>query len=208
MIAKLSLAINVLLIVAVIILFSRTSGSQPAGHAATPATPSAFSDTSAARAPVVAYINGDSINEKYAFITEKSASLEAGLKKANSKVQAEYGKRQKEAEELMQYAQGKQLPDDEKSVIQQRLMQLEEEMAMIEEREKESLMKQEVQLQKDLQERVNAFLQAYVREKGIDYVLNYQEGVQVILYGNEAYDVTSDVLKGLNDAYREEKSGK
>lgn len=209
MIAKIALGLNVVLAIAVVILFTRTS---PAGKMAEPITgepeQSVFSTNDSVKAPIVAYLNGDSINEKYLFIVEKTKGLEAGLKKANSKVQAEYDKRQKEVAELMQYAQSKQLPADEQEVIQNRLMQLEEEMAQIEDREKGSLLQQESELQKQLQERVNQFLTGYAKRKGIDYVLNYQEGLQLILYGNKVFDVTSEVVNGLNEEYRTEKAAK
>jgi outer membrane protein len=209
MIAKIALGLNIILAIAVVILFTRTS---PAEDAVAPDTgepeQSVFSTSDSVKAPIVAYVNGDSINEKYLFIVEKSKGLEAGLKKANSKVQAEYDKRQKEVAELMQYAQSKQLPVDEQEVIQNRLMQLEEEMAQIEEREKGSLLQQESELQKQLQERVNKFLTSYAKQKGIDYVLNYQEGIQLILYGNKAFDVTSEVVNGLNEEYKTEKAAK
>ncbi|MFN8775563.1 MAG: OmpH family outer membrane protein [Flavobacteriales bacterium] len=206
MIAKISLALNVLLAAAVVYLFTRlpvrttqtAAESEQAGG-------SVFQTGDSVHAPIVAFVNGDSINEKYLFIVEKTKGLEAGMRKANSKVQAEYDKRQKEVEELMRYAQSKELPKDEQEIIQGRLMQLEEEMAQIEEREKGSLLKQESELQEELQKRVNSFLVDYTREKGIDYVLNYQEGVQLILYGNHSFDVTGDVLRGLNEAYGKEK---
>jgi len=198
------------LTVAVGVLFFRKTSSTSSAQSPqeTPMVVSAFADTGAARSPIVAFINGDSINESYLYIKEKSAGLEAGFKRANSKVQAEYDKRQKEAGELMQYAQSKQLPDDEMRIIQERLMQLEDEMAGIEEREKGALMKQEQELQRELQKRVSKYLETYAREKGIDYVLNYQEGIQLILFGNAAYDVTDDVLVGLNAQYEEEKKKK
>jgi len=211
MIAKISLVLNILLAIAVAILFMRSTG-QKSSHSEIPGelipAGRAFQDTGATRAPIVAFVNGDSINEKYAFIAEKTAGLEAGLKKANTKVEAEYQKRQAEAAELMKYAQGKQLPEDEQRVIQDRLMQLEEEMAVIEEQEKGALLKKEEELQRELQKRVHEYLGSYSKEKGIDYVLNYQEGIQLILFGNQAYDVTSEVLKGLNEDYEVEKQKK
>jgi hypothetical protein len=35
--------------------------------------------------------------------------------------------------------------------------------------------------------------------------VNYQEGTQFILYGNNAYDITTDVINRLNALYDEEK---
>jgi outer membrane protein len=208
---KISIGFNVVLALAVAYLFitlPRRDEKKEFSGADTVKVATAFSDTSETRPPVVAYVNGDSINGKYAFIVEKTAALEAGMKTADRKVRGEYEKRQREAEELMQYAQSKELPDDEKMVIQQRMSELEQEMAAIEEQETGALMKKEEELQKELQKRVNAFLTVFSKEKGIDYVINYQEGVQLVLYGNTAYDITGEVIAGLNEEYEKEKTEK
>jgi Skp family chaperone for outer membrane proteins len=114
-------------------------------------------------------------------------------------------KRQAEAQELMQYAQSKQLPDDEARVIEERMARLQMEMEDIQAKESEGVMKKESEMQKELLAKVQEFLKTYTKEKGIDYVVNYQEGTQFILYGNNAYDITTDVINRLNVLYEEEK---
>ena len=105
----------------------------------------------------------------------------------------------------MQYAQSKQLPDDEAATIESRLQQLQVEMEQIQAKESNAVMEKEAEMQKELQERVQKYLDAYAKQKGIDFVVNYQPNTQFILYGNGAYDVTNDVLKGLNEEYLKEK---
>lgn len=206
MLSKISLAINVLLIVAVAILFTRTAKMD---HAVAPATPgavtSAFATGDSVRATVVAYVNADSLNEKYLFITEKSKALENKLRSSDDKIRREYGKREQEWNELMAYAQSKKLPDDEAQVIEQRLGTLQAEMDGIQQSEKDQLLKNEEELQNDLHDRVESFLETYTSQKGIDFVMNYSKTTPVVLYGNKAYDITSDVLRGLNDEYQKEK---
>jgi outer membrane protein len=120
-------------------------------------------------------------------------------------VRKEYQKRQAEVQDLMQYAQSKQLPDDEAATIESRLQQLQVEMEQIQTKESNAVMEKEAEMQKELQGRVQKYLDAYAKQKGIDFVVNYQPTTQFILYGNGAYDVTNDVLKGLNEEYLKEK---
>jgi outer membrane protein len=120
-------------------------------------------------------------------------------------VRKEYQKRQAEVQDLMQYAQSKQLPDDEAATIESRLQQLQVEMEQIQAKESNAVMEKEAEMQKELQGRVQKYLDAYAKQKGIDFVVNYQPTTQFILYGNGAYDVTNDVLKGLNEEYLKEK---
>jgi Skp family chaperone for outer membrane proteins len=81
-------------------------------------------------------------------------------------------------------------------------------MEAIQEREVGSLKKKEAELQEELISRVNKYLKTYTRQRGIDYVINQQSEFNLILYGNDAYDITSEVIAGLNAEYRAEKEPK
>ena len=81
-------------------------------------------------------------------------------------------------------------------------------MQAIEEREHGTLVQQEEELQKELMKRVNTYVEKFAKENGLDYVVNYQSGFQFILYGNKGYDITSEVVAGLNAEYEVEKGGK
>lgn len=210
MLSKISLGINVLLVAAVVYLFVKTSssgGSEAASSVSLPAN-SEFSSPEGPRAPILAYINGDSLNANYTFITERSKALEQKYRAADERVRREYERRQREVQELVMYAQSKQLPDDEARVVEERLTRLQMEMENIQQQESQAVMEKEAEMQKELMQRVQKFLQGYTKEKGIDYVVNYQSTTQFILYGNEAYDITADVVNGLNAEYEKEKTKK
>lgn len=205
MLSKISLALSILLTIAVIYLFVNrgTNAKQTAGDEIEVAP--AFSGDSAPRSSVVAFVNGDTLNAKYKFITEKSAQLEDKMKIADERVKKEYMSRQKEWDELMAYAQSKPLPPDEERVVQQRLMTLQSEIEDIQKREAGSLAKKEEELQNELQKRVGDFLKSYAKQRGIDYVFNKQSGLEIILYGSNAYDITNEVVAALNEEYEKEK---
>ncbi len=204
MIQKIFIGLNVLLLGAVIYLFVNKSSAPEMPAVALPEN-SAFNSAEGAKAPIMAYINGDSLNARYKFISERTKSLEQKYRAADERVRKEMQKRQAEAQELMQYAQSKQLPDDEARVIEERMARLQMEMEDIQAKESEGVMKKESEMQKELLAKVQEFLKTYTKEKGIDYVVNYQEGTQFILYGNNAYDITTDVINRLNVLYEEEK---
>lgn len=211
MLAKLSLGINALLIIAVTFLFLRKPDTQEAEVVTQPKLPvnSEFSkpEGESAKAPVMAYVNGDVLNEKYDYIKDRIKTLEQKYKAADEKVRKEYQKRQAEVDELVAYAQGGKATDEELMIAQNRLQQLQMEMDQIQQKESENVMKKEAEMQKDLQSRVQKFLETYAASKGIDYVVNYQPSTQFILYGSEAYDITNEVVNGLNQEYQQEKAG-
>ena len=169
---------------------------------------SAFLDTANVKPAVVAYINGDSINSNYQFIKDKEAQLQNNLKGADAEFQREYAKREKEAQELIQYAQSKQLPEDEARVVEERLAQLEGEIQQIEAKMSGDIAAKKEAMMKELNDRVKQYLEHFSVEKNIDFVLNYQEGIPIVLHGNPAFNVTAEVLAGLNQEYQQEKTKK
>jgi outer membrane protein len=124
---------------------------------------------------------------------------------ADAEFQREYAKREKEAQDLLQYANSKQLPEDEARVVEERLASLQGELQQIDAKMSEDIAAKKEAMTIDLNNRVKKYLDRYAKMKNIDFVLNYQEGIPIVLYGNNAFNVTSEVLKGLNEEYQQEK---
>lgn len=206
MLAKISLGISTLLAIAVVYLLMNRNATTEAPVNNMPTIAPALQTEGGPRPIVLAYVNGDSLNEKYKFITEKTKALEARYKSADRKVGDEYKKREKDAKDLMDYyQQNPNMSEQDKYDIQQKLAQLESEMQDIQRDATGGLAKEEEQLQRELLSRVNKFLENYSKAHGIDYVMNHQGSINLMLYGNQAYDITSDVIKGLNEEYDAEK---
>ena len=208
MLSKISLGINALLVIAVVVLFVRTSKSNMAVEAPEllPAN-SAFTSPDGPKGAIMAYVNGDSLNANYKFIVEKSKVLEQKYKQAELNVQKEYNQRKLEVDQLMEYAQGGKMTDAEAPEVEAKLLQLQSEMQRIEQQATKAVMEREAELQNELMNRVSTFMDNYAKQKGIDYIVNYLPTTNFILYGNNAYDVTSEVISLLNAEYEKEIGG-
>jgi outer membrane protein len=156
----------------------------------------------------IAYVNIDSLNAQYLFITEKSAELEKSATVAEAKVKGEAAKRQKEVDELVLYAQKGNLPADEQATVQNRLSQLQNELAQIQQQEEQLLMQNESAMQEDLRKKLEVFTSNYAKANGWDYIFSYQSTAPLILFANPLYDLTAEIVKGLNAEYETEKQGK
>lgn len=205
MLSKISLSISLLLAIAVGYLLWKSSANSTSSHTnETVKVAPAFQGDSV-KATVVAFVNGDSLNEKYRFIAENSKDLEVKMKAAEERVQKAYGSRQKDYNDMIQYAQEHpDMPETEARALEENIAALQAELDGIQQREVGALKKKEIELQEQLMKRVNTFLKKYSEERGIDYVINKQSEFQVLLYGNEAYDITSEVIAGLNAEYEAE----
>ena len=211
MIAKISMAVSALLAVVVVLLWFKVSGlSNPsAGVDENVPVAAAFSGGGGLRGSVVAYVNGDTLNSKYDFIVEKSNDLDQKMAAAEERVKKEYAPRQAQYEQNMRYAQEHpDMSEAEAIALQKDMERLQIEMDEIQQREVGVLQKKETQLQEDLLKRVNAYLEKFTKERGIDYVINKQSEFQVILYGSPDYDITAEVIAGLNAEYASEKQAK
>ncbi|MEY3598865.1 MAG: hypothetical protein RL521_1287 [Bacteroidota bacterium] len=190
----------------IIVLFLKGNGGSAEEALENVPVASAFVDTANVKSAVVAYVNGDSINSQYRFIKDKEAQLESTLKGADAQFQKEYAKREKEAQELIQYANSKQLPEDEARTVQERLAQLDGEIQELDAKMSNDISVKKEAMMKELNKRVEKYLAKFAKNKNIDFVLNYQEGIPIVLHGNPAFNVTAEVLAGLNAEYAAEKS--
>ena len=53
----------------------------------------------------------------------------------------------------------------------------------------------------DLRKKVEDYLKEYNKEKGYAFILSYEPGF-MLYYKDTLYDVTSDVIAGLNEKYK------
>ncbi len=190
----LSIILNVVLLVAVIVLYIL--------HFSSDSSPSEPVARTAPMAMNIAYVNSDTLLKNYDFF--KAAADELESKKDD--LQAEYENRARGLEtEIasfqrnapnMTMAQAKAV---EESLVkkQQNLLRYQETLA-------QNLAMEEAKVNNELYEKVSDYLREYGLANDFQLVLTYQKGSGV-LYANDSLNITSDIIAGLNDAYSSEK---
>jgi len=63
-----------------------------------------------------------------------------------------------------------------------------------------SYTEQETKFNEELQKRLDDFLKSYNADKRFAYIFSYRSTASNILYKDPAYDVTPDVIKGMNES--------
>lgn len=208
---NLSLILNGVLAVAVAVLFyqvhSLKSTLTPASETASPETevkPTIVSGPTNLGDAKIAYVNTDSLNEHYNYISDftkvlrsKKATLEAQMESMTIKFQNDY-------QAFQQSAQAGIAPQSE-------LMKAEENLK----RQQQDLANKEMQMQNlgleleeknmELNKNVKEYLKRYNNGK-FDYILSYSDLLPTILLSNSKLDITADVLKGLNEEYNANKA--
>lgn len=152
----------------------------------------------------IAYINSDSLQTNYQFITDKSTELETQKVNAEAEYRSRVQGLQKEVESLRQNI-GNMTPNRARA-YQEELQQKEQNLMIYRDQLGSDLLAQEGAITQELYERVTAFLKDYGKQNNIQLVMYYSQA-SGILYAHEGMDITNDVVNQLNEAYEAEKGG-
>jgi outer membrane protein len=190
---NLSLILNIVLLVAVAVLFYLHFS---------PKTPS--SATGSAVAPgdlTIAYINSDTVLKYYEFLKvntktfdAKRSKMEQDLRNRAEGLQNEIAAYQRNVNS-MTLGQVKSVEED--------LGKKQQNLQMYQQTLGQQLAAEEDKLRKELYERITNYLKKYGAEKGLQVVLKY-DPTSDLLFAGQTLDISQDVIAGLNADYAQE----
>jgi outer membrane protein len=204
MLSKISLAISVILAIAVGYLIFKSSNTTTAPTVQMPVSVDA-NGNSTIKPVVIAYFNGDTLMAKYEFFLAKKQMLEGNIKTSEKEIEAEARKKESEIQELVTYARTSELTAENKAQIEEEIYRLQMEMQQLEESTSDKLMQKQNSANMEMLKNIEEYAKEYAAQNGIDYVVNYQRGAQILYYTNVQYDITQALLDGLNERYRATK---
>ncbi|MCC6185576.1 MAG: OmpH family outer membrane protein [Chitinophagaceae bacterium] len=146
----------------------------------------------------IAYINVDTLQEKYGFWKTQADAIEAEQAKIESELQRSAQQLQNDIAVFQQKAQNGTLSEAEGSAAQKRLGQMQQSLETRRTTLGEQLQAKQMAFSEQLQKNIDEYLAIYNKDNKYDYIMSYTKSGQ-ILYANKALDITEDVLKGLND---------
>lgn len=193
----LSLILHVVLLIAVIFLYYlhfKTSDSSIGGEGSV-----ALSDFK------IAYVNADTLLEKYEYIKASAEIMEA----KKQRIESDYRKR---AESLRGEFEAYQRNMNNMTIgqvraVEEDLARKQQNLQMFEQSISQELMNDQARINKELYDRVTAFLKDYGKQRGLLVVLKF-DPTSDVLYAYDSLDITNEVLAGLNAAYQKEKAEK
>ena len=188
--------INVVLGIAVAVLFYfQFSGSKPAVVSS--------SKSVAAGDFRIAYFEIDSVESQFDYYKEVSNSIQAKAQKNNNELNqlkevftAKYQELQKN---------GQSMTEAEVNARQQELQQMDKTF-----KSKEQMMNNEMQDEsmkklQDVKKKITDYLAEYNKAKGYAFILGNNSDMLSMYYKDTAYDITADLVKGLNELYKAKK---
>jgi outer membrane protein len=189
---------NVILLVLIGILFYlHFSGTRR--QPAVPVAPNASAPANAPAADFkIAYIEMDSLEASFAMFKDVKAELsrkEEALNSEKAKMERNYKER------LEKYqAQAATMNQVQSESATKDMMQLQQQMQgraqALDQQYQEFYMRRS----KDVKSKIEAFLKQYNAQKRYAYIFAYEPGL--FYYRDSVYDITGDVVRGLNDTYK------
>lgn len=151
----------------------------------------------------IVFVNSDSLLNKYEYFKDLKTKMETKGKAADADLNSKSQAFQREVQQYQQ--QQNTLSADQRAATEQRLQRKQQELQAYQQNAGAALQNENAKEQETLYNKVADYLKGYAKAKGYKMVLTYAKGNSAILFADESLDVTSEVLKGLNEAYTKDK---
>jgi outer membrane protein len=146
----------------------------------------------------IAYVDIDSLEANYELLKVKREEFKTRQDQMEGELQKSYQQMQADAEEVQKKAQANNLTQDEYQASQKRLMQMQQSLESRKQALTDQLMKDQEDFNNALKARLDSFLTDYNKDKNYDYILSYSGAASAILHANHKWNITADVIKGMN----------
>lgn len=188
--------LNVVLGIAVAVLFYfQFSGSKPSVAAGSKAV--------AAGDFRIAYFEIDSVESQFNYYKEVSNAIQAKAQQNNNELNQLKEVFASKYQELQK--NGQRMTEAEVNARQQELQQMDKTF-----KSKEQMMNNEMQDEsmkklQDVKKKITDYLAEYNKSKGYAFILGNNSDMLSMYYKDTAYDITADLVKGLNELYKAKK---
>ena len=149
----------------------------------------------------IAYVEVDSLMSQYQFCTDYNILLNKKGENASNTLQQKQRALQQHAAALQKkYENNGFTTRDELERAQNQLAKEQQDLAELEQRLTNELALENAKLNAELRDSIQAFLKVYNKTKKFDYILSKQG--DNILLANKKFDITKEVVAGLNKRYK------
>lgn len=193
------LIINIILLIAVAILyyFHFSQPDQPVQETMIKSQSQLSGTTDNLK---IAYINSDSILTHYKLAIKKSKDLETKGRRMEMEINSKQKQYEEDAGYFQEQVNNNALSQESAQYIYEQLMQAQQDIIDLQEQYGNELAQEEFRINIMLVDSVTNFLERFNKTYNFDYILGYSKGGNLFLT-NKRYDITSQVLRGLNEEY-------
>lgn len=204
---NLSLVFNVILAVAVVVLFIlHFSGSTNSKQVNKKNT--SKSDSAKAQDDVpyqrIAYINSDTISVYYDYYDDVKKDMEQKQSKIERQIRQREENLQSKYNSFVSQMQAGLLSTNQAQAKEEELRQDQMELEQYKQSVMQGISSQTYEINEKIYTKISEHIKKYNEEFNYDLIIGYSEGANVF-YASPEYDITKEILEGLNEEYRAEK---
>lgn len=144
----------------------------------------------------IAYVDLDSLEAHYDYFKEKKIELEKRQQVIDNELRGNETALRNEYADLQRRAAT--LTQTEGEAAQRSILQKQQQLELKAQNLRSQYAEQEAKFSEELQKQLNSFLKSFNADKKYAYIFSYRMSATNILYKDEAYDITAEVIKGIN----------
>lgn len=151
----------------------------------------------------MAYFEMDSVAANFDLVKELKAEMQKKEEAISSEMQKMADNMQRKYEYYQQQANTGLMNEKQSEVAGQEMRSLDDQLK----NRKQALDAEYgdfvMRRQNEIKSKIEAFLAEYNKEQQYSYIVSYEQGL--FYYKDTAYNITADLIKGLNEKYKQEK---
>ena len=190
------IAVNSLLIIAVIFLYIKVFKNTTNVKINTSSNVTSKTSVSLKNASI-AFVELDSLNEKIDFIKDRRKELEIEQKAIEVEWQNGYRVLENKKNEFLK--RGNSITQQEAEKFQGELLQQQQQVDQRKQGLTQKLSEKSYKFMDDIQKKLKEFLNQYNKTKNYQYILTTGTGLDYMLYKDSTFNITADVIRGMNE---------
>ena len=152
----------------------------------------------------IAYVDLDSIQSKYTFYQEKMQEFEKKKESADRDLNSAFQKIDNERIAFLKRGESITQAEAEnfQRVYQGKMQNLEEQKKIME----NNIAEDGLKTMEELRKKMNDYLEEYNKNSKYSFIFSYSAGMNVLFYKDSTYNITAEVIDGLNQSYKKSNS--
>ena len=150
----------------------------------------------------IAFVDSDTVSKYYEFAKKIQKILTTKRSEAERQIKSKYFAYESLVQEFEKASPI--MGDREKMEKAQKIRLLEQEIMQVEQQLSDQVSRQELELTQSYIVKTNDYMQEIGKSLGYDYVMSFRIG-GAMLYAKERHDITTEIIKLLNERYESSK---
>lgn len=151
----------------------------------------------------IAYFEMDSVAANFDMVKDVNAEISKKEQAINEEIERLTKNLQQKYNYYQNQAQAGTLTQAQSDAAGQEMKTLDDQLKNRKQQLDQEYSEFMIRRQNDIKTKIEAFMKEYNKEKQFSYIVSYEQGL--FYYRDTAYNITADVVKGLNDLYKPKK---